>query len=229
MPLATIDFKKNITHQCILSYLYRADWGLSHILLKDYCIFCIQYLGRLWCANVLSEPLDTIEQYRSSFNRNTMVINDHFIREGHLWQLSSQPGQVVTPHSITWKVISKLKWTKILVYSCALQCKKVQSCIEKFHWSKKLRKTEIFSFNLNIRVTLESVNLFLHVFSCRKVILTMQHHLKLLTIIIWKFAMFWSWQLALCNLGQLAPAAFFDFQQATMFEIFTLLTSSRIW
>ena len=44
------------------------------------------------------------------------------------------------------------------------KCKKVQSSIEKFHWSKKLRKTEFFFFNLNLRVPLESVNLFLHVF-----------------------------------------------------------------
>ena len=81
----------------------------------------------------------------------------------------------------------------------AMQCKKVQSSIEKFHWSKKLRKTENFSFNLNIRVPLESVNLFLHVFLCLKVILTIEHYIKLLTIFIWKFAIFWSWQLALCR------------------------------
>ena len=83
--------------------------------------------------SVLREPLATIEQYRISFNRNTMVVNDHFIREGHLWQLSTEPGQVVTPHSISWKGISKLNWTNILVYSSALQCNKVQSSIEKFH------------------------------------------------------------------------------------------------
>ena len=86
----------------------------------------------------------TIEQYKISFNRNTIVVNDHFIREGHLCQLSRQPGQVVTPHSVAWKVISKLNWTKILVYSSALPRKKVQSSIEKFHWSKKLRKPEFF-------------------------------------------------------------------------------------
>ena len=143
-----------------------------------------------------------------------MVVNDHFIREGHLWQLFPLPGQVVIPHSIAWKVISKLNWTKILLYSSALQCKKVQSYIEKFHWSKKLRKTENFSFNRNIRVPLESVNLFLHVFLCLKVILTLKHYMKLLTIFIWKFAIFWSWQLALWNLGQLAPASFFYLQQA---------------
>ena len=40
----------------------------------------------------------------------------------------------------------------ILVYSSALQCKKVQFSVDKFYWSKKLQKTEIFSFNLNIRV-----------------------------------------------------------------------------
>ena len=81
-------------------------------------------------------------------------------------------GEVVTPHSIAWKVISKLNWTKILVCSSALQCMKLQSSIEKFHWSKKLRKTENFSFNLNIRVPLKSFNLFMHVFLCLKVIST---------------------------------------------------------
>ena len=96
-----------------------------------------------------------------------MVVNYHFIREGHLWQLSPLPGQVVTPHSIAGKVISKLNWTKILVYSSALQCKTKQSSIEKFHWSKKLRKAENFSFVLNMRVSLESVNLFLHIFLCQ--------------------------------------------------------------
>ena len=146
-------------------YIHRVDRGyLSQILFQDFCIFCIQYLGRLWYAKVLSEPLATIERYRISFNRNTMVVNDHFIREGHLWQLSPWPGQVVPLHSVVWKVISKLNWTKILVHSSALQCKKIQSSIEKFHWSRKLWKTENFSFNLNIRVPLESVNLFLHVF-----------------------------------------------------------------
>ena len=103
-------------------------------------------------------------------------------------------------------VISKLNWTKILASSTALQYKKVQSFIEKFHGSKKLRKTENFSFNLNIRVSLESVNLFLHVCLCLKVILTMEHNRKLLIIFIWKCAIFCSWQLALWNLGQLAPA-----------------------
>ena len=154
----------------------------------------------------MSEPLATIKPYRISFNRNIMVVNDYLIREGHLWQLSLYPGQVVTPHSIAWKVISKLNWKKILVYSSPLQCKKVQSSIEKFHWSKKIRKTVNFSFNLNISVPLENVNLYLHVFLCLEVILTMENYIKLLAIFIWKFAIFKSWQLALWNLGQLAPA-----------------------
>ena len=50
---------------------------------QDFCIFRIQYLKRLWYAKVLSEPLATIKQYRISFNR--MVVNDHFIREGHTY------------------------------------------------------------------------------------------------------------------------------------------------
>ena len=143
-----------------------------------------------------------------------MVANDSFMREGHPWQFSPWPGQVVKPHSIARKVISKLNWTKILVYSSALQCKKVQSSMKKFHWSKKFRKTENFSFNLNIRVPLESINLCLHVFLCLNVILTMEHYTKLLTIFTLNFAIFWSWQLALWNLGQRAPASFFYLQQA---------------
>ena len=120
----------------------------------------------------------------------------------------------VTPHSIAWKVISKHNWTRILVYSSAQQCKKVQSSIEKFHWSKKLRKTENFSFNLNIRVRLENDILFVHVFLCLKVVLTIEHYITLLTILIWIFSIFWGWQLALWKLGQLAPASFFYLQQA---------------
>ena len=130
-----------------------------------------------------------------------------------------------TSHSFAWKVISKLNWTKKLVYSSALQCKKIQSSIEKFHWSKKLRKTGNFSFNLNIRVPLESGNLFLHVFLCLKVILTMEHYMKLLTIFIWKFSIFWSWQLALWNLGQLAPS-FFYLQQAHGHHVYAYLCCS---
>ena len=110
---------------------------------------------------VLTEPLATIEQYWISFNRNTMVVNDHFIRKGH----------------------TTFNYMKSDIQS-ALQCKEVQSSIEKFHWSKKLRKTENFSFNLNIRVPLKSVNLFLHVFLYLKVILTMEHNIKLLLIFI---------------------------------------------
>ena len=34
------------------------------------------------------------EIYRNSFNRNTMVINEQFIRKGHLWQLAPQPGHI---------------------------------------------------------------------------------------------------------------------------------------
>ena len=120
----------------LLIFTYRVDRGyLSHILFQDFCIFLHSHLERLWYVNVLSEPLATIE----------------------LWQLSPYPGQVVTPHSIALRVISKLSWTKILVYSSALQSKKVQSSVENIHLSKKLRKTENFSLNLNIRVLLESV------------------------------------------------------------------------
>ena len=63
-------------------------------------------------------------------------------------------------------------------------------------------------------VPIESVTLFLHVFLCLKVILTKENYMKLLTIFIWKFAIFWNWQLAVWKLGQLAPALFFYLQQA---------------
>ena len=62
---------------------------------------------------------------------------------------SSKPIFPLNDHFIAWKMISKLNLIKILVYFSALQCKKVQSSIEKFHWSKKLRNTESFSFYLN--------------------------------------------------------------------------------
>ena len=65
-----------------------------------------------------------------------------------------------------------------------MQCKEEPYYIEKFYWSKGLRKTQYFYLNLNIRVPFVSVNLFLHVFSFLKVILTMEHSIKLLTIVI---------------------------------------------
>ena len=37
-----------------------------------------------------------------------------------------------------------------------------QSSEEKFYWSNRLEKTQNFSFNLNIKVPFESLNLFLH-------------------------------------------------------------------
>ena len=64
----------------------------------------------------------------------------------------------------------------------------VQPSIEKFYWSKALQKTRKFPFNLNIKVPLGGVNLFLYVLPCLKVILTMEHYTKLLIIIIWRYA-----------------------------------------
>ena len=164
------------------------------------------------------------------FNRKTMVVNDHFIKEGHLWQLSPSLGQVVTPHSIAWKVISKLNWTKILVYSSTLQCKEVQLFTEKFHWSKKLRKTENFSFNLNISVPLESVNLFLHFFCVWRSFWQWNT--------TWSYSQFSSenWQYfgadnLPCEIWDNLPQRHFftcNRLTATIFEIFILLTSPRI-
>ena len=60
----------------------------------------------------------------------------------------------------------------------------------------------------------------------------MVHYIKLLTIFIWKFAIFWSWQLAMRNLGQLAQRHFLTFGNrltATIFQIFILSTSPNIF
>ena len=94
------------------------------------------------------------------------------------------------------------------------------------------QKNENFSSNLNIRVPLDSINLFLDVFLCLKLILIIEDYMKLLTIFIWKFEIFWSWQLALWNLRQLAPESFF-YLQLGMFDSDSILKkidslSSRI-
>ena len=75
-------------HRASLSAeIYKVDRGyLSHFLFEDFCIFRVWFLGRLWCAEISSELLATIEQYRISFKRNTMVVNDQLIRRCHLWQ-----------------------------------------------------------------------------------------------------------------------------------------------
>ena len=127
-----------------------------------------------------------------------------------LWLLMTTLQGKVTPHAIAWKVISKLNWTKILVYSSALQCKKVQSSIE-VSLIKKITKNWIFFFFLSKHKSTAWKRQLISTcfFLCLKVILTMEHDIKLLTIFIRKFAIFWSWQLTLWNLGQLAPASFF--------------------
>ena len=58
-------------------------------------------------------------------------------------------------------------------------------------------------------ITFNCMKSLVYMFFCVKVILIMEHYIELLAIFIWKFAIFWSWQLALWNLGQLAPASFF--------------------
>ena len=65
---------------------------LSHFLFVDFCIFRVWFLGRLWYAKISSELLTKIEQYRISFKRNTMVVNEQFIRRRHLWQLAPDTG-----------------------------------------------------------------------------------------------------------------------------------------
>ena len=52
-----------------------------------------------------------------------------------------------------------------------------------------MQKTQNVSFNLNIKVPFENVNLFHYVFSCFKVILTVEHYINLSIIVIWRFAM----------------------------------------
>ena len=59
---------------------------LSQFLFEDFCIFRVWFLGRLWYAKISSELLTTIEQYRISFERYTMVVNEQFMRRRHLWQ-----------------------------------------------------------------------------------------------------------------------------------------------
>ena len=55
----------------------RVDRGyLSHFLVEDFCLFRVWFLGTLWYAKISSELLDIIEQYRISFKRNTMVVNE---------------------------------------------------------------------------------------------------------------------------------------------------------
>ena len=65
----------------------RVDRGyLSHFLFENFSIFRVWFLGRLWYAKISSELLATIEQYRISFKRSTMVVNEQFIRRRNLWQ-----------------------------------------------------------------------------------------------------------------------------------------------
>ena len=77
------------------------------------------------------------------------------------------------------------------------------------------------SFNLNIRSFLR---LFWHKVSL-KVILTMEHYIKLLTIFIWKFAIFWSWKLALSSTWPVLPSSKF-FSQYSHCDNLPLVTTS---
>ena len=43
---------------------------MSHFLFEDFCIF------RVWLLGFLGELLATIEQYRISFKRNILVVNE---------------------------------------------------------------------------------------------------------------------------------------------------------
>ena len=72
---------------------YRVYRGyLSHFLFEDFWIFRVWFLGRLWYVKISNELSATIEQYRISFKRNTMVINEQFIRRRHLWQSAPVTG-----------------------------------------------------------------------------------------------------------------------------------------
>ena len=51
-------------------------------MFQDFYFF-LHHLIFKKAVKIFSESLATIEQYRISFNRNIMVVNDHFIREGH--------------------------------------------------------------------------------------------------------------------------------------------------
>ena len=53
-------------------------------------------------------------------------------------------------------------------------------------------------------------------------------YIKLLTIFIWKFAIFWSWQLALWNLGQLAPVYPMFWYILSYFASLDIITNSSL-
>ena len=79
-------------HKYII-FKYKVDRGyLSHFLFEYFCIFRVRFLGRLGYAKISSELLATIEQYRISLNRNTVVFNEQFIRRRHLWQPAPPTG-----------------------------------------------------------------------------------------------------------------------------------------
>ena len=67
----------------------------------------------------LCKPLATIEQYRISFSRNTMVVNDHFIREG-TFPLTGTSCHT-TFNCMKSDMQTQLKQKYLLVYSSALQ------------------------------------------------------------------------------------------------------------
>ena len=122
----------------------------------------------------------------------------------------------------------QIELKKKLVFSNTLLCKEVQSSIEKFHWSKKLRNTANLCFNLRIRVSLESFNLFLHV-SCPKIIFTMQHYMKLQRAS--ESSEYFGADNLPCEIWDNLPQRHFftcNRLTATMFERFMLLTSRRI-
>ena len=111
------------------------------------------------------------------------------------------------------------------------QCKKVQYSLEKSHWSKKLRKTRNFSFNLNIRVPLESVNLFLHVFCCVLSSFRQWNTTQTYSQISSENSQYFGADNLPCEiLDNLSQRHCFTYNRLTanMFEIFMLLTSPRI-
>ena len=79
----------------------------------------------------MSEPLATIKQYRISFNRNTMVLNDHFITEGH-----------ATFNCMKSYIQTQLN--KNISYSSALQC-----LYKSFIGRKNYEKLKIFLSTLS--------------------------------------------------------------------------------
>ena len=101
---------------------------------------------------------------------------------------------------------------KNILHHCRLNI--FNSTQYKFQFNRIISLQVTMSANLQFLQDIESINCWERQ---KKIDFFKVSHwyspLKLLTILIWEFAIFWSWQLTLWNLGQLAPVSFFYLQQ----------------